>query len=97
MDCQMPVMDGVDATRQIRATEAVEGVRRTPIIALTANTMQGDRERFLAAGMDEFLAKPYDSAALMSVLARATQASRSSAPATLATRRCWHESSATSS
>ena len=86
MDCQMPVMDGVDATRQIRATEAVEGVRRTPIIALTANTMQGDRERFLAAGMDEFLAKPYDSAALMSVLARATQASRSSAPATLATQ-----------
>ncbi len=52
------VMDGIEATRQIRALEAATG-RRVPIIAVTANVMPGDCERGLAAGMDDFLSKPY--------------------------------------
>jgi signal transduction histidine kinase/ActR/RegA family two-component response regulator len=58
MDIQMPEMDGVEATRIIRAMERQKGRPRTPIIALTAYAMPGDRERFLEAGMDEHVAKP---------------------------------------
>ena len=58
MDVTMPVMDGLDATRAILEIEAVEG-EHIPIIAMTANVMPGDRERCLAAGMDDFLPKPF--------------------------------------
>jgi len=70
MDCQMPIMDGFTATRMIRRQEAVSGQLRIPIIALTASTMQGDRERCLAAGMDDFLSKPFKRDQLKAVLQR---------------------------
>jgi two-component system, sensor histidine kinase and response regulator len=66
MDCQMPEMDGYEATRMIRADET-DG-RRIPIIAVTANAMQGDREVCLACGMDDFLPKPYKQNQLKSLL-----------------------------
>jgi two-component system, sensor histidine kinase and response regulator len=67
MDCHMPRMDGFAATRAIRAAE--RNGARTPIIALTANAMDGDREACLEAGMDDYLAKPFDREQLRSVLA----------------------------
>jgi signal transduction histidine kinase/CheY-like chemotaxis protein len=68
MDEQMPGMDGVEAVRQIRAREANDGGRRTAIVALTASAMKGDRERFLAAGMDNYLAKPFSAEELYAAI-----------------------------
>ncbi len=68
MDCQMPVMDGLAAARAIRAAE--NGGRRVPIIALTGNAMPGDREACVAAGMDDYLAKPFSLSALRAMLDR---------------------------
>ncbi|MCK7576119.1 MAG: ATP-binding protein [Chromatiales bacterium] len=69
MDCQMPVMDGYEATRRLRALESSLG-RRVPIIAVTAQAMTGDRERVIAAGMDDHLSKPLRLDALAAILSR---------------------------
>jgi CheY-like chemotaxis protein/HPt (histidine-containing phosphotransfer) domain-containing protein len=74
MDCQMPELDGFEATRTLRREEADGTFGNRPphhVIALTANVMTGDRERCLEAGMDDFLTKPMDVAALESALKRA--------------------------
>jgi len=69
MDIQMPVKDGVEATRAIRNAEDLQAVAHIPIIALTAYAMPGDRERFLESGMDGYLAKPVNLDTLLDVLA----------------------------
>jgi signal transduction histidine kinase/DNA-binding response OmpR family regulator len=77
MDMQMPVMDGLEATRLIRAAET--GGRRTPIVALTADAMMGARERCLEAGVDDYLTKPLELSRLREVVERyATAAPRAS-------------------
>ncbi|MCX8085640.1 MAG: ATP-binding protein [Rhodocyclaceae bacterium] len=70
MDCQMPVMDSFEATRRIRQWETEHGRPRLPIIALSAGVYADDRERCLAAGMDDFLAKPLDIALLKTALSK---------------------------
>jgi two-component system sensor histidine kinase EvgS len=70
MDIQMPDMDGVEATRLIRADQSLGRNARVPVLALTAHALPGDRERFLAAGMDGYLSKPVDMAELQRELGR---------------------------
>ncbi len=73
MDVQMPVLDGVEATRTIRALEMQEGRSRVPILALTANTMSHHLEDYTAAGMDGCVSKPIDAEALMDALLSALE------------------------
>jgi len=68
MDCQMPVMDGFIATRKLREREVARSLEPTRVVALTANALAGDREACLAAGMNDYLAKPFTLAQLRNLL-----------------------------
>jgi len=68
MDIQMPVLNGVDATKAILKYESSHNIKHTPIIAVTANALKGDRERFLAEGMDEYVSKPINLNKFITVL-----------------------------
>lgn len=68
MDIQMPVMDGIEATHEILDYEEDEELTHVPIVALTANALKGDRERFLGEGMDEYITKPIETSELLYVL-----------------------------
>lgn len=70
MDCQLPTMDGFEASRQIRAWEAQQNAKRVPIVAVTAHVMAGDAEACFQAGMDDYLPKPFDLSKLQRTLAR---------------------------
>jgi CheY-like chemotaxis protein len=74
MDIQMPKMDGIEATKRIREKEGAK--RHTPIIALTAFALHGDRERFMSIGMDEYLPKPIKINDLQAILGRVPEMKR---------------------
>jgi CheY-like chemotaxis protein len=84
MDVQMPVMDGLASTAAIRQRERGSGAH-TPIIAVTAHAMQGDKDRFLGAGMDGFISKPVGRAELVEALASALPHDANESPVTRAT------------
>jgi two-component system sensor histidine kinase/response regulator len=78
MDVQMPEMNGFEATAAIRAAERAS-IARTPIIAMTAHAMKGDRERCLAGGMDDYVSKPISPAVLFDAIDRVVLSRRSRA------------------
>lgn len=78
MDVEMPVMGGIEATQAIRNSPELAGSQRIYIIALTAHSMTGDKEKFLQAGMDDYLAKPVALGSLHSVLQRVDRHARQS-------------------
>lgn len=81
MDCQMPEMDGFEATRRIRELQTKRRERPTPIVALTANAIEGDEQRCLDAGMDAYISKPVDSGKLLATIDRLCHADESMDPA----------------
>ena len=78
MDIQMPVLDGIAATQEIRQKEKEQGLLRTPIIALTADAEQKTYERIIAAGLDDRIVKPFDPVALRTLIERTNDALRDS-------------------
>ena len=85
MDCQMPELDGYEATVRIRAGAAGEARRTIPIIAMTANAIKGDRERSIEAGMNDYLTKPVETARLVAVLRHGLGAPAATEPAVATT------------
>ena len=81
MDIQMPVMDGIEATHEILDYEEDEKVPHIPIVALTANALKGDRERFLGEGMDEYITKPIETSELLYILNKFLSDKARTAPA----------------
>jgi CheY-like chemotaxis protein len=73
MDIQMPEMGGIEATQLIRGLEQERGLMPTPIIAVTANALKGDREQYMASGMDGYVSKPISLEALKSEIQRLTR------------------------
>lgn len=81
MDVQMPVMGGFEATGNIRQYEKINGLPRTPIVALTAHAMLGDRDKCIEAGMDDYLSKPLDSNRMMQTILKCSAMNLASLPA----------------
>ena len=94
MDCQMPVMDGYEATRQIRDNAAGKKYQNVPIIAMTANAMTGDREKCLQSGMNDYISKPIDPDTLEEVLRANLNLEAMSAPQALPSQATQPQSSA---
>lgn len=84
MDVQMPVMGGFEATGKIRLYEKANDLPRTPIVALTAHAMLGDRDKCIAAGMDDYLSKPLDSARMMQAIQKCSVMNIASTPSVVA-------------
>ena len=76
MDENMPNMNGIEATKRIRELEKEQSLTATPIIAVTANALSEDRQRFLAAGMDDYISKPYGEEDIVKVLQKFLRSSQ---------------------